>query len=83
MTYDELVAWKLELKPGQKIKAVTDFMNEPRVIHIRYVLDSIYEGRKLYVYAQYGKTKQWWHEFMCDEFKMKLMIDRAKNRVKS
>lgn len=80
LTYDELVAQKLELKPGDKVVASTPYMsNEPRKIHIRYVLDSIYADRKLYVYAIYGKTKQWWHEFMCDDFEMKSMIDRAKN----
>jgi hypothetical protein len=83
MSFDDIIAMEITLKPGDTVVACTPFMcNEPRKIHIRHVLDSIYEGRKLYVYAIYGKTKQWWHEFMCDDHDLKFMIARAKNYKK-
>lgn len=53
---------------------------ECRTIHIDHCLPSIYEGRQLIVYRVYGKTKQWWHEFMCTNGEMAQYVDKAKNK---
>jgi len=80
--YDEMIELYMPivraLKPGDKVKAGVPFMShEPRTIHIKYVLDSIYEDRKLIVYAVYGKQKQWWHEIMCTDTEMCYYLERA------
>lgn len=74
---------KSTFKAGQSFIASTPFMShEPRRIHIDHVLPSIYEGRRLIIYRIYGKTKQWWHEFMCTNNDMWWYIDKAKERKK-
>lgn len=65
-------AWqKTYFKAGKSFTACVPFMSGlPRKIHIRHVFPSIYADRQLIVYAVYGKTKQWWHEFMCTNVDM-------------
>lgn len=58
----------MDYKPGMKFRAKVPF-SQPgtALVHVDHVLPSYYEGRKLIIYRVYGKHKQWWHEFMCDD----------------
>lgn len=68
------------IKVGDRFHASIPFAsNEPMKIHIRHIMPSIYQDRKLIIYMVYGKHKQWWHEFMCSDWDMMLYITNAKD----
>lgn len=81
-SFDELKEWDLQVKEGDTIHAYEPFLGTIGKLHIMYVLDSYYSDRKLIVYRVFGKHKQWWHEFMCDDLQLKINIDHA-DRIKN
>jgi hypothetical protein len=69
----------MEFKAGQTYRAFIPFGRELYKVHICYVLNSVYENRKLIVYRVYGRHKQWWHEIMCTAREMEHYIEMAKD----
>ena len=65
----------LEFKRGQTFRLIIPFSqpNECK-IHICHVVDSCYDGGKLVIFRTYGKHKQWWHEFMLDDYALESYI---------
>lgn len=82
-TFEEVKAMELSVKPGDTIYAYCDFLGAIGKLHIMYILDSYYLDKKLIVYRVYGKHKQWWHEFMCDDLDLKINIDKGERLKES
>lgn len=68
----------MKLEEGKSYKAKIPFGDKPMKVHICYVLSSkAYRDRTLIIYKVFGKSKRWWHEFMCTEKEMQYNIKRA------
>jgi len=52
------------IKVGCTARMYVPFLGSVGKVHIMYILDSYYKRENLIVYRVYGKSKQWWHEFM-------------------